>query len=511
MTSNSANNKRIAKNTLLLYFRMLFLMLISLYTSRVILDALGVDDFGIYNVVGGFVALFAVVSKSLSGAASRFLNYEMGRGNAEKLKNVFSTTVTIHIGLAIIVAILSEAVGVWYVNNKMVIPTDRLVAANWCFQLSVITFCSNLFTVPYNAAVIAHEQMKTFAYVSVFEGIAKLIISYLITISPIDKLILYAILLCVLQFSIRTMYRVYCRKHYNECSYSFIYDKELLRHLFSYAGWGFIGSTSGILRNQGINILINLFFGPAINAARGLSNQVLQAVDGFVTNFITAVKPQITKSYAAGNYEYMNSLIYKSTKFSYFLFIMLSLPIIINADFLLGLWLKSVPEHSVSFVRLTLLFTMITTLSHPLSVAQAATGKIRDYQIVIGGIQLLNLPISYLFLKLGCSPEVVLFVAIAIAAIVVVVSMHMIKRLIPINIKKLSFIIIRVLFTTAIAYSIPVLINYVSPENFLSHIFEIAFSVIYTSLVILFVGLDKHERTMTYSKVNSMVKKILKK
>lgn len=506
-----SNNKRIAKNTIVLYARMLFLMAISLYTSRVILDALGVDDFGIYNVVGGFVALFAVVSRSLSGAASRFLNYEMGVGNKEKLKRTFSATVTIHIALAIIVAVLAEAIGVWYVNNKMVIPADRLVAANWCFQLSVITFCSNLFTVPYNAAVIAHEHMKTFAYVSVFEGVAKLTISFLIMISPIDKLIFYAILLCALQFLIRIMYSIYCKRHYEECKYKFVYDKDLLKSLFSYAGWGFIGSTSGILRNQGINLLINLFFGPAINAARGLSNQVLHAVDGFVTNFMTAVKPQITKSYAAGNYDYMNSLIYKSTKFSYFLFMMLSLPIIIKADYLLGLWLKNVPEHSVSFVQLTLLFTMITTLSHPLSIAQAATGKIRDYQLVVGGIQLLNLPLSYLFLKLGYAPEVVLFVAIVLAAVVVVVSMYMIKKLIPIDIKKLSLIIIRVLFTTAIAYSIPVLINHFSPKSFLSFIFEIAFSVIYTSLAILFVGLDRHERALIYSKANLLVKKIRRK
>lgn len=506
-----SNNKRIAKNTIVLYVRMLFLMIISLYTSRVILDALGVNDFGIYNVVGGFVALFAVVSKSLSGAASRFLNYAMGVGNTEKLKRTFSATVSIHIALAIIVAALAEVIGVWYVNNKMVIPTDRLLAANWCFHLSVITFCSNLFTVPYNAAIIAHEQMKTFAYVSVFEGIVKLIISYLIKLSPIDKLIFYAILLCALQFVVRSIYRIYCKRHYEECTYTFIFDKKLLVSLFSYAGWGFIGSTSGILRNQGINLLINLFFGPAINAARGISNQVLHAVDGFVNNFLTAVKPQITKSYAAGNYEYMNILIYHSIKFSYFLFMMLSLPIIINADFLLGFWLKRVPEHSASFLQLTLLFTMITTLSHPLSIAQAATGEIRNYQLVVGGIQLLNLPTSYIFLRLGYPPETVFLVAITLATIVVVVSMHMIKKLIPINIKRLFFMLIRVFFTTLVAYSVPVLINLISPKNLLSFIFGIAFSVIYTFFAVLFIGLDKHERAMIYSKLKSTVKKMHRK
>lgn len=508
--NNSQKSKRIAKNTFVLYVRMIFLMLISLYTSRVILDVLGVDDFGIYNVVGGFVALFAIVSKSLSGAASRFLNYAMGTGDRDGIKTVFSTTVTIQYALAILIALLSEIIGGWFVNNKMVIPADRMIAANWCFQLSVITFCSNLITVPYNAAIIAHERMKAFAFVSIFEGIAKLAISFLIIVSPIDKLVFYAICLSLLQLSIQAMYRIYCRKQFEECKYNFIYDKKLFVSILSYSGWGIIGSTSGVLRNQGINVLINIFFGPAINAARGVSNQVLHSVDGFVNNFITAVKPQITQSYASGDYEYMNKLIYASAKFSFYLFLLLSMPIILNADYMLGIWLKAVPEHSVTFVQLTLVFTLITTLSHPLSIAQAATGDIRNYQLIIGGLQLFNLPISYLLLKIGFEPECVLYVAIGFAIMVVFVSMYMIKRLIPLDIIIYLMVIIRVTIVAVLAFLLSYIIGFLMSDGIIFSLLKIVFSFIITAFVIFFIGCSTSERDMLLCKLRSLYIKFRK-
>lgn len=511
MSDNSANSKRIAKNTLVLYLRMLFLMVINLYTSRVILQALGVEDFGIYNVVGGFVALFAIVSKSLSGAASRFLNFEMGKGNIEKLKIVFSSTVTIQILLALIIVILAETIGLWFLNAKLVIPDNRLIAANWCFQFSIITFCSSLVTVPYNAAIIAHERMKAFAYVSIIEGIAKLGISYLIMISTDDRLIFYAILICLLQLVIQAIYRIYCRRHFEECLYHFVYDKALFRQLLSYSGWGFIGSTSGVFRNQGINILINLFFGPSINAARAVSNQVMHTVDGFVHNFIMAVRPQLVQSYAAGNYAFMNELILKSARFSYYLFFLLSLPIIINCDYILKIWLETVPGHSVSFVQLTLIYTLITTLSHPLSIAQAATGDIRNYQLVIGGLQLLNLPISYLSLKCGGVPECVLFVAISIAFIVVFVSIYMIKKIMPFNATLFcKDVLLRVMIVTILIILPMMLINQLIDQNFMGFIIKVVICFLFSSAIIAFLGLKKNERHLIFIAVKNIYTKLIR-
>ena len=293
MTDTSANNKRIAKNTLLLYFRMLFMMAVSLYTSRVVLNALGVEDFGIYNVVGGVVAMFSMLSGSLSAAITRFITYELGKGNQENLKKIFSSSVTIQIGLAILIIVVAEAIGVWFLNMKMNIPDVRITAANWVFQFSILTFAVNLISVPYNASIIAHERMSAFAYISILEAIGKLAIVFLIVISPMDKLIFYAILMCAVALIVRLAYGVYCKRHFEECTYHFIFDRDLLKHMFGFAGWNFIGATSAVLRDQGGNVVINLFCGPAANAARGIAFQVNNAISGFVTNFMTALNRKL--------------------------------------------------------------------------------------------------------------------------------------------------------------------------------------------------------------------------
>ena len=311
MTNSSSNNKRIAKNTLLLYIRMLFLMVVSLYTSRVVLNALGVEDFGIYNVVGGVVAMFSMLSGSLSAAITRFITYELGTGNKENLKKIFSSSVTIQIGLAVLIALLAEAVGVWFLNVKMNIPDARMVAANWVFQFSILTFAINLISVPYNASIIAHERMSAFAYISILEAIGKLAIAFLITVSPMDRLIFYSLLMCAVALLVRLVYGYYCKKHFEECTYHFLWDKELLKRMFGFAGWNFIGASSAVLRDQGGNVVINLFCGPVVNAARGIASQVNTAVHGFVSNFMTALNPQITKSYASGNRDYMMTLIFQ--------------------------------------------------------------------------------------------------------------------------------------------------------------------------------------------------------
>ncbi len=305
MPSTSENNKRIAKNTAMLYIRMLLIMAVTLYTSRVVLEVLGVEDFGIYNVVGGMVGMFTIISSSLSSAISCFITYKLGRGNKERLQVIFSSAIIIQSCMALVVRIFAEIAGVWFLNNKMNIPAGRLDAANTLLQCSILTFMINLINVPYNAAIIAHEQMKAFAYVSILEAVLKLSVVYMLCISPFDMLNTYAVLLVLVSAIIRLIYGYYCRKHFEECRFHLVYDKKVLKDIGSFAGWNFIGSSSAILRDQGGNVVINLFCGPAVNAARGIASQVQQAVYSFITNFMTALNPSIIKSYAAGERNYM--------------------------------------------------------------------------------------------------------------------------------------------------------------------------------------------------------------
>ena len=502
-------SKRIAKNTVILYFRMLLLMAVSLYTSRVILSTLGVDDFGIYNVVGGFVALFAVLSKSLSSACSRFFNYEMGKGRSSKLEKVFSSSVWIHLFLAIIVAVLGGVIGAWFVSEKMVISPDRIYAANWVLVFSIVTFCANLIAVPYHAAIIAHERMKTFAYVSLFEGFAKLGISFLIIVSPIDTLIFYACLLCLLQFSVNVMYFIYCRRSFVECRTFMTLENGVLKEMMSYASWTFVGTSASILRNHGGSILINLFFGPVANAARAIANQVLHAVDGFVSNFVIALKPQITQSYSSGDRSYMMQLVYRGAKFSYFMILFLSLPILLNTEYILNLWLKKTPQIATIFVQLTLLHSMIESLSHPLITAQQATGKIRNYQLVVGGLQLLNLPIAYIVYKMGAPVESFFFVAIGCSIACLIARLIMLRT--HVKLDALDFtrkVILRVVVVSIFSALIPILLKSMMQLSMLTFVIMSLSSFIWTFLVIYFIGCDKGEQEIVVKYIKKLRDKI---
>ena len=510
MSNNSVNNKRIAKNTLLLYFRMLFLMLISLYTSRVILGALGVTDYGIYNVVGGFVSMFALISAALTSACSRFLNYEMGKGDMERQKVVFSTAVTIQWGLAIIVAVLAEAIGVWYVNNVMVLPANRLEAANWCFQFSVFNFCMNLITVPYNASIIAHEKMKAFAYVSIFQGLAQLGISFMVYFEPFDRLVFYALMLMLLQFLVRYIYQVYCRKHFKECHYRFVVDKPLLKHMFSYSLWHLVGNGASVLNGHGVNLALNFFFGPTVNAARGLANHVDGAVNQFASNFMMAMNPQITQSYSRGDLKDMFQLVNRGSRFSFYLLFILALPVIINADYILHLWLKEVPAHTVAFVQLTLISMMITSVSKSLMTAQNATGNVRNYQLVVGGILLLNLPLSFLFLYFGMIPEIVVVIAIVVEILAFLARMYML----PFTIKEfrpfffIRDVILKCLVVVVLAVPIPTLIYICFPETFYTFILNVCVCILCSAVVIYYIGCNANERAIIVIAVNKIKNKI---
>ena len=505
-TQTSDNNKRIAKNTLLLYFRMLFMMVVSLYTSRVILNALGVEDFGIYNVVGGVVAMFTVISGSLSAAISRFITYELGKGDQSKLNKIFSASVTIQLLLSLIIVVLIESVGVWFLNAKMTIPADRVTAANWVLQFSIITFVINLISVPYNAAIIAHERMSAFAYISILEAIGKLAIAFFIMWSPIDKLIYYAILMCTVAVIVRLTYGHYCKKHFTECTYHFHWDKDILKQMFGFAVWNFIGASSVVFRDQGGNII----FGPTVNAARGIANQVNTAITGFVQNFMTALNPQITKSYASGDGEYMMTLIFQGARLSFYMLLLLSLPVLINTHYILVIWLKIVPERAVLFVRLILIFAMCESISNPLITAMLATGKIRNYQIVVGGLQLLNLPLSYICLKTGFVPESILVVAIIISLACLFARLYMLRGMIGLSsILYMKNVFLNVLVVALLSTIIPYMLFCYMKETFFSFIIITLIAVLCTLVVEFYIGCNQKERFFVLNKVRNIKNKFI--
>jgi len=511
MSQTSANNKRIAKNTMFLYFKTLFSMLVSLYTSRVVLNTLGIEDFGIYNVVGGVVAMFSIMSGTLSASITRFITFELGKKNLDKLKNVFSTSVNIQLLLSVCILVLAETVGLWFLNTKMNIPEERMIAANWVFQFSILTFVINLISIPYNAAIIAHERMKTFAYIGILEVLLKLGVVYLLLLSSFDKLIVYAFLLLLVSVFIRMIYGIYCKKHFSECEYHFVLDKPLMKEMAGFAGWNFIGASSGVLKQQGVNIVLNLFYGAAVNAARGIAVQVNIAISSFVSNFTTALNPQITKSYAEGNNDNMLQLVQQGARFSFYLLLLLSLPVIIDTEYVLTVWLKIVPEHSVNFVRLMLLYAMSESLSSTLITAMLATGKIKKYQIIVGGLQMINLPVSYLFLRLGAIPESTMIIAIVISQCCLVARLYLLRGIIGLSSKYyLKHIYANVFVVSLLSCILPTLLHFNMSEGFLRLLSVTFVSVLSTSVVILFVGCTKKERLFVLSKVTDFVNSKIK-
>lgn len=496
----------------MLYFRMLFTMAVSLFTSRVVLNTLGVEDYGIYNVVGGVVSMFSIISGSLSAAISRFITVELAKGDSDKLRKTFSASVTIQLILSLIIIVLIESVGVWFLNAEMVIPAERLDAANWVLQFSIVTFAINLISVPYNATIIAHERMSAFAYISILEVVCKLVIVYLLKVSPIDRLVFYAILMCAVSVLIRFVYGYYCKKHFTECKFSFHFDKDLLKRMFGFAGWNFIGASSAVLRDQGGNIIINLFGGPAVNAARGIAMQVNHAIVGFSNNFITALNPQITKSYATGEHDYMMKLIFRGARFSFYLLLFLSLPVLVSTHYILSVWLGIVPEHSVLFVQLSLIFAMSDSISTPLITAMLATGNIRNYQIVVGGLQMLNLPISYILLRIGCIPETVMIVAIGLSQCCLAARLVMLRTMIGLSARKyLREVYLNVIVVTISAAVLPVLASAVLQESFLDFVMITLLSLMTASISILFIGFNKNEREFAISKFKYVIQRSVKK
>ena len=510
--SHAEDNKRIAKNTLMLYGRMLFSMAVSLYTSRLVLNTLGVEDYGIYNVVGGFVAMFSLISGSLSSSVSRFITFELGKGDTDKLKQIFSTSILIHLALALIVFVLAETVGIWFLYNKMTIPAERLTAAMWVFQASVLNFAFSLWSVPYNATIIAHEHMKAFAWIGIFDVVMRLLIVLFIAFSPwvFDRLIVYAILLTTLALAMRVIYARYCHRHFEESHWSFCFDKQYWKELGSFAGWNFIGSSSAVLKDQGVNILINLFFGPVLNAARGIATTVNGAICGFVNNFMVALNPQITKSYASGDYPFLFSLIERGARFSFYIILVLALPVLFETDFVLALWLKQYPEHTVNFVRLIILLSMCEMVSNPLVTLQLATGKIRNYQIAVGSMLMMNFPLSYICLAAGMPPESTLVVAIAISLCCLLLRLIFLRKMVPGFSARGYFrrVCLKVATVTACAAILPYLIHQQMDYGWFRVIMVGVSCIICCSTTILCIGCTPIERQYIIHKLQGIRQKL---
>jgi len=479
----------------MLYIRMLFMMFLGLFTSRIVLESLGENDFGIYSVVGGVVAMFTIISGSLTTAVTRFITFEMGKGESGQLTKVYSAAVSVLLVLSVVVAALAEPIGLWFIENKMTIDPARIPAARWVLHFTLLSFVINLMSVPQMASITAHEQMSAYAGIGILDGLLRFAVALMISRSSFDRLVFYAVLMTAVVLVVRLAYGIYCRRHFPECRYRPEYDGKLFKEMFSFAGWNFIGATSGVLRDQGGNILVNLFSGTAVNAARGVAVQLNGAIQSFVTNFMTAVNPQITKSYAGGDHEYMFSLMRKASRMSFYLLFVLALPVLFNTEYILALWLKDVPEHSVLFVQLFLVFTLSESISYPLITAMFATGKVRNYQIVVGGLQLLNLPVSYICLRLGAIPEVTVIVAIVLSQICLVARLVMLRRVLAFSVRSfLRRVYLNVLSVSAVAVVVSLVLSPLFSDDFAGFALSFVACLATASLAVLFAGCTSSER-----------------
>lgn len=488
---------------------MFFMMGIALYTSRVVLNTLGVEDYGIYNVVGGLVSMFGLLNGSMSSATQRYITFELGKGDSGNLNKIFCLSLQIHALIAVITTLLIESVGLWFLYYKMTIPPERMTAAFWVLQTSALTFAFSIMSVPYNADIIAHERMSAFAYISIIEAVLKLAIVFLLVAFPFDKLIIYSVLLAVVQLLIQICYMMYCNKHFAESHYHHVTDKKLFREIISFAGWSLFGGLSNISFNQGISILLNIFFGPVVNAARGVATQVQSAIQIFISNFQTALNPQIFKTYAQGDLEAMHTLMYRSSRFSFFLMYLLSLPVLLEAPFILKLWLKTVPDNTVIFLRIIICTTLIYTIANPILVANSAAGRVRTYYIICGSLMISVLPISYFVLQLGCPAYSVFIVHFCIEAITQMARL--------ITIRKRTLLSIRIYFKKVyIPITLVVLLSCILPiglhvsitDNLLRFFIVSIFSVLSVAFVAFFIGLSKSERGFFIGKLNSTLNRI---
>lgn len=501
MATSVSDNKRIAKNTIFLYIRMMVVMLVSLFTSRVILNTLGATDYGIYNVVGGIVTIVSFLNSALGASTSRFLTFALGEKNIQKQKSTFGVCLNLHIGIALLVLILGETVGLWFFYEKMVIPDERMVAAFWVYQFSILTTMVSFTQVPYNASLIAHEEMSIYAYVGLYEAISRLIIAYLITISPIDKLVFYGLLLLINTIVVQLFYRWYAVKHFEECRFSLVKDKVLYKRLLSYGGWDLFGNLALVCQGEGVNLLLNVFFGPVVNAARAIAFQIQGAVTQFVSNFMTAVRPQVIKNYAEGNVDKMYTMTFYAAKFSYILMLALVVPIIYEIRFILGIWLgDAVPDETALFAVIVLMTYTWRTFHIAALMPYHAIGKIKTGNVTIGSLMIATLPIGYVLFKCGC-PAYSVFLAIFAVEIVGMFAIYWL-------IHRYEYFPYKYVFTkilmpcglvTIFTIIVPAFITHLMNDGW-ARLIIVGISTEFSLLLsALYLGLNKEERTRIFS------------
>ena len=505
---SSVNNKRILKNTLFLYFRMIVVMAVNLYTVRVVLHQLGVVDYGIYNVVGGVVSMFSFINSTLTTSSQRYFSIELAKGDEVKLNQWFCLNITTFSIFILAFLIISETIGLWFVNTQMVIPEERMFAVNVVYQLSICTFCIHFFSIPYHALIIAHEKMSAFAYISIVEVLLKLCIALLLAVILWDKLIVYGILMFLVSCGITGAYIVYNIRHFRESKYHLYWNRKEMKDLLSFSGWHFFGTFSTVIRSQGINILLNMFFNPAINAARAIAFQIYHAVSQLSANFIVAVKPQIYKSYAKGNYDELYRLIIRSSTICSFLVSVLIFPILIDTNFVLGLWLKNVPDYAVVFTQLVLINGLIDAVNGPLSAAALSTGKIRNYELLVATTILLNLPLSYIALKLGAEPTATMIVSIVISILTTYARAYMVYKMVGLPLSRCTIMFLKLIF----ASSLTCVIMYFSVYNdsdmsLLKFILYTIFVVIMLSATYLIFVFDRNDVKYAYNFIKKKIRK----
>ena len=502
MTDHLVSNKRIAKNTIMLYIRMLLTMAVTLYSSRIILKTLGVEDYGIYNVVGGIVAMFGFLNTSMVASTQRFMSYSLGNRNNFQISNVFTTSLLIHILISFIIILFAESIGIWLFYNKLVIPVDRIDAAFWVYQLSIVTFIMNVLRVPDNSAIIAYEKMSAYAYFSIVEVLLKLTVIFLLPYLPYDTLITYAVLVLLITFIINIVYRIYVKLNFQCIKLRLSCEKSLFRDMANFAVWSLWGNLSVSLSSYGLNIVLNMFFGPIVNAARGIAYQVQAAITSFGYNFMIAVNPQIIKSYAQNDNAYMSRLVFRSSRLAFFLLFAITLPIIYNCEYILTIWLGEYPKYTSAFVILILIDSLISIQSAPVQTAINATGRIKLYQIMVGGLLLANLPIAYFLLKYGANAYAPFISTIFLSLIAMNVRLVVFKRQTAIQIRKFYFDVFpRILVVVILSCIITYFCGFTEALTFTTFIVNVIATLIIVMISTFFIGLEKEERNWVRSKL----------
>lgn len=496
---------RVARNTLVLYFRQILIMAVSLYTVRVVLNVLGAEDYGIYNVVAGVITMFGFLSGAMATASQRYFSFDIGKGDVEHLKKTFAVTFQIYVLLALVIVLVAESLGLWFVNTKLVIPEARLTAANWIFQAAIVSFLLTLITTPYMASIIAHENMNVYAYASIVEVALKLGIVFLLRVLPYDKLILYGLLLAAVALVNTSIYRFYCRLHYAECKVLFVRDAALFREIISYSGWNLFGAAVGVVKNQLVNIALNLYFGVIVNAARGIAMQINSAVTSFSSNFSVAVNPQIIKTYAAGKKSEMLEFAFRTMRFTYLLLLWLSVPIVFEMKAVLVFWLKEPPLYTVLFTQLTLIDALVNSVSYTLGTAIQASGKIKAYQAVVGTLLLLNFPIALVLLCNGFDAVFVFYEAIAISILALILRLGFMRKILSFNLTA-PFVVnnfARMTICTIAVFASLFFFHRLSFTNFF--IANLFVEYLLSALILMLLGFKSTERKFLYAKLREKI------